>query len=105
MDKYPILKKSPDENRAEFTFKSKGDKEDMNIISVASEQAYRNKLNFSFFQDDFGKISICLNAKIYVFSTTDNSIKSRIEQFKTFTSLITVSAFALFILFCFCSYC
>ena len=61
MDKYPTLKKSPDENRAEFTFKSKGDKEDMNIISVASEQAYRNKLNFSFFQDDFGKISICFS--------------------------------------------
>lgn len=59
MDKYPIFKKSADENRAEFTIESNGEKDDMSFISVASEQAYRNKLSFSFFQDDFGKISIC----------------------------------------------
>ena len=59
MDKYPIFKKTADENRAELTFKSNGEKNDMNIIYVASEQAYRNKLTFSFFQDNFGKISIC----------------------------------------------
>ena len=59
MDNY--LKKSTDGNRAEFTFESKGESADMDVISVASEQAYRNKLNFSFFQDDFGKISICFS--------------------------------------------
>ena len=51
-----ILKKSILGNRATFTFKSKGEKADMHIISEAFGQAYRNKLEISFFQDDFNTI-------------------------------------------------
>ena len=56
-----ILKKSILGNRATFTFKSKGEKADMHIISEAFGQAYRNKLEISFFQDDFNTISICFS--------------------------------------------
>lgn len=73
MDKYPILKKSQNQRRAEITFKSTGEKADMHIISAASEQAYRNKLEFSFFQDDYGTISIC-------FSGMESNI-DKIEEF------------------------
>lgn len=68
-----ILKKSTLGNCAEFTFESKGEDADLSIISVAATQAYRNKLKFSFFKDDYNTISIC-------FSGLEANIK-KLEEF------------------------